>query len=166
MSNSLSPNRFNALVSDPTAVSGIYGVLTASAFAVAAAGAALSTRIPGPRVRLATLAFLLIAVAVLAISVPSVLVASGGFLLVYLGIGLQGPVMAGLLHARVDSAVRATMLSVESLALQAGGALTNLVVGAVVAGLGFAAGFAMIALAALVASLLLVRDARSVPPPL
>ncbi len=159
----LSPNRFNALVSDPTAVSGIYGVLTASAFAVAAAGAALSTRIPGPRVRLATLTFLLIAAAVLIISVPSVVVASGGFLLVYLGIGLQGPVMAGLLHARVDSQVRATMMSVESLALQAGGAVTTLVVGAVASGFGFGAGFGIIALAALGASLLLVRDARSVP---
>lgn len=159
----LSPNRFNALLTDPATVSGVYGVLTASAFAVAAAGAALSTRIGGPRVRVGTFAFLLMAAAALTIAAPSVLVASSGFLVVYLAIGLQGPVMAGMLHARVESSVRATMLSVESLALQAGGALTSVVVGAVASGGGFVAGFAVVAVAALAASALLVRDARSIP---
>jgi hypothetical protein len=159
----LSPNRFNALLPDPAAVSGIYGVLTASAFAVAAAGAGLSTRIGGPRVRVGILAFLLMATAAISIAVPSVSAASAGFLLVYLAIGLQGPVMAGLLHARVESSVRATMVSVESLALQAGGAVTSLVVGAVAAGFGFVAGFAVVTVAALAAVALLVRDARSIP---
>jgi hypothetical protein len=109
------------------------------------------------------LAFLLMAAAAISIAVPSVSAASAGFLLVYLAIGLQGPVMAGLLHSRVESSVRATMVSVESLALQAGGAVTSLVVGAVAAGFGFVAGFAVVTVAALAAVALLVRDARSIP---
>ena len=48
--------------------------------------------------------------------------------------------MAGLLHSRVDSSVRATMMSVESLALQAGGAVASITVGALAAAFGLIGG--------------------------
>jgi MFS family permease len=154
----LSPNAFADLVDDPTAASSLYGVLTAAAFAVAGAGAALSTRMPGRRTRVGAGAFLALAVLALVISVPVLPVAAFGFLAVYAGIGLQGPVMAGLLHARVGSEVRSTMMSVESLALQFGGALASIVVGTVAAALGLVAGFGVVALAAVVAAAILTRD--------
>jgi sugar phosphate permease len=79
-------------------------------------------------------------------------------------VGLQGPVMAGLLHSRVDSSVRATMMSVESLALQAGGAVANVAVGALAAAFGLIGGFGFVAAAGLVAGFLLVRDLASASP--
>lgn len=52
-----------------------------------------------------------------------------GYALVYVGLGAAGPSENDLLHRRVDSAGRATALSVQSLALQLAGAATGLVVG-------------------------------------
>ena len=160
----LAPNAFADLVGDPTQASGVYGLLTAAAFGVAALGAGLSTRLPGRRAKVAAVAFVIAALAVLLVSAPSLPVAAAGFLLVYLMVGLQGPVMAGLLHSRVDSSVRATMMSVESLALQAGGAMANVAVGALAAAFGLIGGFGFVAAAGLVAGFLLVRDLASASP--
>jgi hypothetical protein len=154
----LAPNAFAGLVGDPSQASGVYGLLTAAAFGVAAFGAGLSTRLPGRRAKVAAGAFVVAALAVLVVAAPSLPVAAAGFLLVYLMVGLQGPVMAGLLHSRVDSSVRATMMSVESLALQAGGAVASVTVGALAAAFGLVGGFGFVAAAGLVAALILVRD--------
>ncbi|PJF02070.1 MFS transporter [Streptomyces carminius] len=62
---------------------------------------------------------------------PAVLaMAATGYALVYFGIGVAGPNKNELLHRRVDSAGRATALSVQSLALQSAGALAGLAAGA------------------------------------
>ncbi|NEC87912.1 MFS transporter [Streptomyces sp. SID12501] len=61
--------------------------------------------------------------------VASMILAATGYGLVYLGLGAAGPSENDILHRRVDSAGRATALSVQSLALQLVGALTGLVVG-------------------------------------
>ncbi len=159
----LSPNAFADLVDDPSTASAIYGTLTAAAFGVAAAGAALSTRFPGRRARVGAVAFLGLGLLVMVVAVPSLAVAAVGFLGVYLMVGVQGPVMAGMLHDRVHSDVRATMMSVESLAMQGGGAAANIVVGSVAAAAGLAAGFGVVALAAVVAAVMLVRDLRRGP---
>jgi hypothetical protein len=63
-----------------------------------------------------------------------VVLAAGGYALVYLGIGAAAPSENELLHRRVPSAGRATALSVQSLALQLVGALSGLVVGVLPAG--------------------------------
>lgn len=154
----LAPNTFADLLGGSTAATGLYGTLTALAFGLSAGGAALSTRLPGPRARVAALAFLASALIALAIAVPNVAVAAVSFLGVYLMVGLQGPVTAGLLHERVESRMRSTMMSVQSLALQAGGAVASLVVGALAARISLLAGFGFIAAAAVVAGLILVRD--------
>ncbi|WP_241845603.1 MFS transporter [Streptomyces silvensis] len=57
-----------------------------------------------------------------------------GYALVYVGLGAAGPSENELLHRRVDSAGRATALSVQSLALQLVGAGTGLVAGHLPAG--------------------------------
>ena len=67
------------------------------------ARAGLSTRLPNRRAKVAAVAFVIAALAVLVVAAPSLSIAGAGFLLVYLMVGLQGPVMAGLLHSRVDS---------------------------------------------------------------
>ncbi|MFF1833489.1 MFS transporter [Streptomyces sp. NPDC058231] len=61
--------------------------------------------------------------------VGSVILAATGYGLVYLGLGAAGPSENDILHRRVASAVRATALSVQSLALQLVAALTGLIVG-------------------------------------
>ncbi|MEV4680962.1 MFS transporter [Streptomyces kurssanovii] len=59
----------------------------------------------------------------------SLVLAVAGYALVHLGLGAAGPNQNDLLHHRVDSTVRATALSVKSLALQSTAALTGLVAG-------------------------------------
>ena len=162
----LSPNAFADLLGDPAAASAIYGVLTAVAFAVAALGAWTSTRIRGRRARVGAAAFLGMAVLAVVVSAPSLAVAATAFLGVYLTIGLQGPVMAGMLHDRVESGVRATMMSVESLALQSGGAIAGLVVGSAAAAAGLLAGYGVVALAAVFAAVVLLRDLRQHTTPM
>ena len=156
----LAPNTFADLLGSPTAASGLYGVLTAAAFGTAALGAFVSTRLPGRRAAVAAGSFLAGAAIVMFVGMPLIGVAAASFLLFYVVIGVQGPVMAGLLHERVDSAVRSTMMSVESLALQAGGAFASLVVGALSAGAGLVAGLAVVAAAAVVAAVVLWRDLK------
>ncbi len=154
----LAPTTFADLLGSPTAASGLYGVLTAVAFVTAAIGAAVSARLPGRRPAVAAWAYLTGAAIVLLVGVPLIGVAAAAFLVFYMVIGVQGPVMAGLLHDRVDSTVRSTMMSVESLAAQAGGAFASLVVGALSAAAGLIAGLAVIAAAATIAAVVLWRD--------
>ncbi len=156
----LAPNTFATLLGGTTQASGLYGVLTAIAFVAGAAGAAISTRLPGRRQWVALTAHVLAAGFVMLVAVPLVGVAAVSFLAFYMMIGLQGPVMAGLLHDRVDARVRSTMMSVESVALQAGAVLASLVVGALAAGAGLLAGLAVVASASLVAATVLLMDVR------
>jgi MFS family permease len=156
----VAPNTFAALLGGTTQASGLYGVLTATAFVTGAAGAALSLRIPGRRQWVAVGAHAAGAVFALLVAVPFVGVAALSFLLVYLTVGLQGPVMAGLLHDRVQARMRSTMMSVEGVAVQAGAVLASLVVGALAAGLGLAAGFGVVAVASLAAAGVMLLDLR------
>ena len=159
----LAPNTFATLLGGTTEASGLYGVLTAIAFVAGAGGAALSTRLPGRRQWVALTSQVMAAGFVLLVGVPMIGVAAASFLLFYMMIGLQGPVMAGLLHDRVDTRVRSTMMSVESVALQAGAVLASLVVGALAAGAGLLAGLAVVASASLVAATVLFLDLRHDP---
>ncbi|GAA3009346.1 hypothetical protein GCM10020229_21250 [Kitasatospora albolonga] len=57
-----------------------------------------------------------------------------GYVLVYLGLGAAGPNESDLLHHRIPDRTRATVLSVQSLALQLAGAAMGLFVGRLPAG--------------------------------
>ena len=159
----LAPNTFAQLLGGTTQASRLFGVLTAVAFVTAAAGAAVSTRIPGRRQWVAIGSYLAAAAVVMMVAVPAVGVAAVSYLIFYMTIGLQGPVMAGLLHERVDARVRSTMMSVESLALQGGGVLASLAVGALAAGPGLTAGLGFVAVAAVAAAGVLLADLRHDP---
>ncbi|GHE92809.1 hypothetical protein GCM10018785_68660 [Streptomyces longispororuber] len=77
---------------------------------------------------------LLLAATAAASGAAPLLLAIGGYVLVYLGLGAAGPSENELLHRRVTSEGRATALSVQSLALQLVGAVTGLAAGALPAG--------------------------------
>lgn len=156
----VSPDRVAQLVGSATTASAVFGVLTASAFIVSAFGAGISTRLPGRRALVAALAYLGIGVLVMGLALPWIGAAALIYLLVYVGIGVQGPVAASLLHARIDSTVRSTMMSVESLSLQAGGAVASLVVGWLVTHVSLLSGLAVLAAAAGLAGVTLLRDMR------
>ncbi len=156
----LAPNRFAELAGSANAGAALFGFLTAAAFAAAAVGAAVSTRLPGARALVGAGAFLVMGVLVLGLALAVVGGAAAAYLLLYVAIGVQGPVMAGLLHARVTSEVRSTMMSVESLALQAGGAVSSVIVGAIVSRINLLAGLSVVTATAVLAAVLLVRDRR------
>ena len=65
-------------------------------------------------------------------------VAATGAWFAYLGLGYANPVLSATFHARVASAERATMLSVQSLAAYAGGVAATLVLGFVAEASGLA----------------------------
>ncbi|TVL88770.1 MFS transporter [Streptomyces sp. SAJ15] len=84
-----------------------------------------------------------------------------GYGLVYLGLGAAGPNQNEALHRRVGTTVRATALSVQSLALQLAGALATLAAGVLPPG---AAPWLLAAVALLAGAALWARPA--VPAPL
>jgi hypothetical protein len=154
----LAPKSVAEAAGDPTRGAALYGVLAAAGFGFAALGASLSAR--SARRGTAAAAFAVAALAALGIAVPTVGVSAASYGLLYLAVGLQGPVMAGLLHQRVRPQVRSTMLSVESLALQFGGVCAGLVVGAAAGWAGLEAGFAVVSVAAMAAVAVILRDRR------
>jgi MFS family permease len=158
----IAPDRTAQLVGSAGSASAVFGVLTAFAFVVSAGGAWLSTRLPGRRVWVGALAYLVVGLAVLGLALPQLGAVAVMYLLVYVCIGVQGPVTASLLHARIESEVRSTVMSVESLALQAGGAVASLVVGWAVTQAGLVSGLGVLSLAAAVGFLTLVYDLRHV----
>ncbi|MFI5805105.1 MFS transporter [Streptomyces sp. NPDC051561] len=135
----LTPSRAALLTGAPGSGAALYSVLACAGFATAAFGsslAPLAARLAGggERAIVATLTvgasgLLLLGVTTSFIGPLALALAVAGYLLCYLGLGAAGPNQNDLLHHRVDSAGRATALSVQSLALQLAGAAGSLVVG-------------------------------------
>ena len=126
----LAPLRLAELAGGAAEGSQAYSVVVTLGFGAAALGAAFAVRArraAGDSARRATAALMVVAAAGLALmavdgSVPLLAV---GALLFYLCNGASWPLRKALLHARVDAAHRATMVSASSLALQLGGILSN-----------------------------------------
>lgn len=133
----------------------LLGVLMASAFLLAAVGSAgtptFARLLGGSAGRGAVVSTLLhgTAYTVLAASY-AVVPAAAAFLAFYLVNGLRGPLHHELLHEHVTAKRRSTMLSVESLSLQVGGAGCTLALPAVAAATGI--GWAWAGVAVLVAA--------------
>ena len=146
----LAPGTFAALLGGEAKASGAYGIFAAAAFGASAAGAviapALATRLGGGA-RAAAVASVAAGCSVLLVGAPLLAGVGAGYIGVYLLLGIAGPLTSELLHARVSAAQRTTMLSVESLALQVGGVVANLSLGAVVVATSLGVGFALIAVA-------------------
>jgi MFS family permease len=161
----LSPGIVADLAGGTTEGAAVYGVLAALGFAAAAAGALLGPRLirgRASRPRVAAAAYLGMGVAVLALAAPVLAGAAACYLVVYLLIGVQGPLTSSLLHDEVPDSTRSTMLSMESLALMAGGVAASAGLGAAAAAFGVPPVLVALALAAAAAALLLV-GARPTP---
>jgi MFS family permease len=160
----LTPGVFANLLGGEAAASGPYGLLVAAAFGASALGAAFAPTMAsrfGGTGRAAGLAFALAAPVALLVAVPFLAAAGLGYAGVYLLLGVAGPLTSELLHGRVTGSERATMVSVESLALQAGGVASNLVLGAVAASAGTGVAITVMAIALVASSLLLLDAARA-----
>ncbi|GAB2571735.1 hypothetical protein GCM10027168_00540 [Streptomyces capparidis] len=122
----------------------LYASLACAGFACTAAGShgapwlARAAR-GGERAVLVSLAVAGAGLVLLAVTAPwagpaALALAAAGYALVYVGLGAASPNGNDLLHHRVPGAVRATALSVQSLCLQAAGALAGLGAGALAGG--------------------------------
>jgi MFS family permease len=126
----LAPLRFAELVGGEAEGGQAYSVVVTLGFDAAALGSALALqarRAARGSARTATAALMVLAAGGLALMAASggVVVLAAGALVFYLCNGASWPLRKHLLHARVDAAHRATMVSASSLALQLGGILSN-----------------------------------------
>jgi hypothetical protein len=154
----LSPGTFAGLLGGEEKATGAYGFLAAAAFTASALGAGLAPAAAarlGGGARAAALMSWLAAPAAIAVAIPFIGGAAVGYIGIYLLLGVGGPLTSELLHSRVGASQRTTMLSVESLALQAGGVVSNLLLGTLVVATSAGAGFLVIAVCLLAAGALL-----------
>lgn len=162
----IAPGTFAVLLGGAGRSTAGYGLLVSLSFAASALGAVLAPRIAG-RLRSQVSAVVVLGVGaaplVLLIGVPLLGVAGAAFVALYFVLGATGPLLAGLLHDRIDSAHRSTVLSVESLAMQLGGISASLLLGGLVTATGILAGYVLSALAFLVGAVLL-RGIRTPAP--
>jgi MFS family permease len=159
----LAPGTFAGLLGGEEQASRAYGVFAAAGFAANAAGSSLAPafarRLGGARA--AALASFAGGAALLLVASPFLAIVGAAYVAFYLLLGVGGPLTSELLHGRVAAAQRTTLLSVESLALQVGGVVANLTLGAVVVATSLGWGFACIAVAMVAGgALLLTRPFR------
>jgi Major Facilitator Superfamily len=114
-----------------------YAIIAALGFAASAVGGALSSRVVrmagSPARGAAVGSFVMVAALLLLAGSTATSTLAGGalglclagfaYFTLFVGLGIGNPALATLTHARVESGQRATILSVQSLALQAAGAL-------------------------------------------
>ncbi|ADD41148.1 MFS transporter [Stackebrandtia nassauensis] len=133
----LTPGRMETLAGSAEAGASVYGVVAMIGFAASGLGSSLShtlTRLVGGRVRLAAVIGVLVSVLGLVVlfgtgawsGTVGIVGACAGYAVMYVGIGLRMPVTSELIHRRVASGERATVVSIQSLLLQGGGSLATL----------------------------------------
>ncbi len=164
----VSPGAFASMLGGGEKGSAAYGVLVGIGFGVSALGAVLAPRVArrlGTSQRATRLVALLVVPAVLLIGVPWFGAAALAYTVLYLLLGVNGPLLATLLHDEVTAAARNTVLSVDSLAIQAGGIVSSLLMGALVGATSAAAGFAVMSAVAAVGTVMLwqLHPSRAVP---
>ena len=164
----LAPGTFAALLGGEQRATGAYGVLGAMAFGASAAGAWLAPLLAGRlggSSRTAGVMSGVAAPAAVLVAAPVLALAGLGYVAIYLLLGVVGPLTSELLHGRVASAERATMVSVESLALQAGGVVANLGLGVLAVATSPALGFGVVGAALIGSALLLISVPSDRPIP-
>ncbi len=142
----LAPLHAATLAGGPVEGGRAWSAVLALGFAAAALGSGLAVRVlrlaHGALGRATAVLSVLAGGGLLLIGLSGhLLLLGGGALLFYLLNGASWPLRKALLHSRVAAAQRATMVSVSSLALQAGGLLTNQVAPRLYEGSGAAGAF-------------------------
>ena len=160
----LAPSFVEHLTGSSERAAGLYGVLVTASFAASglgSGGAPIISRLSGGAMRGAALACMLGAVAYVALGLSTgITVVVVSYLCIYLALGAADPLRIEQLHHRVVSKQRTTMLSVESMAMMAGGSIGSLTVGPLVESYGYTAGWfsCAAALATAAAIAITVRD--------
>jgi hypothetical protein len=158
----LAPLQFAALLGGPERAAAAYGVLVTAAWLGSGAGSALAPALCRRNNPLTTaaVATVLNGVAVLLIGVHGFVFAAAGYVLAYVLAGVPGPLAMEVLHERVDAARRATLVSVDSLALQLGVLGGSLTVPRLAGAVGYGYGWLAAALALLLAASLTLAARR------
>ena len=165
----LLPARMDELAGGPDRAAAILGPALTAAWAASALGSAVAPRLarrfgPGPTGSALRVAHGLTVTAMAIALGPAGLVAA--YLATYLVHGTTNAVHYGMVHSAADSGRRATILSANSLAAQAGGALSGIALGALADAttvpIAMLAGAAALAAAA---PLYFVRHHRAEPAP-
>ncbi|WP_062306158.1 MFS transporter [Demequina subtropica] len=144
----LAPARASALLGGEAAAAGPYAVLVTAGFLGSSAGAALApaaSRLFRHDARAAALSIAGAAIALACVALPLAGAAAAAFVAFYLLLGVSGPLTASLLHGEVGSAERATLLSVQSMALQSAALVCTAALGAVAGATSLAVGFGALA---------------------
>ena len=137
----LAPEQFSQIVGDDAA--SIYSVLVTAGFVGSATGSALApiaVRICRTVPRAMLVSVLGAAVTLAFVSLPAFWAAAVAFVGFYVMLGISGPLLNEITHDAVTSRERATILSVNSMALQSGGIIAKLTVGFLAAATSVAAG--------------------------
>ncbi|MEV6217840.1 MFS transporter [Nocardia sp. NPDC051833] len=132
----LAPLQIAASLGGDSRAVGAFAVFTALGGFAMAAGSAASptlTRLLGSVRRTVVLALVLTAVAVAALGTPLLLVVAAGYVGVYLALGAPEPLLDTLTHRAATAGERATVLSVQSLALRICGSVGALAAGVLAA---------------------------------
>ncbi|MGY1846696.1 MULTISPECIES: MFS transporter [unclassified Blastococcus] len=146
----LGPVRFAELTGGRDGGAAVYGVVLAISFAASAVGAvlapALRRLLRGSTPAACAALFAVGGLSLALVAGPDTLVpAAAGFALYYLSHGSVWPLLAAVLHTRVDAAHRATAVSAMSLALALGGIAGNLTVPPLAAATSTGTGFLVVA---------------------
>lgn len=132
----LTPVRFAELTGGATTAGMGYALVATVGFVASGLGASLSPRLSGllANTKRAVVVAMLVAAAALAglaattelTGTAAIIAVGGGYAGMFFGLGLVAPARSEILHNLVTADVRATMVSVQSLTLQAGGVIGTL----------------------------------------
>ncbi|SNT25099.1 Major Facilitator Superfamily protein [Asanoa hainanensis] len=173
----LTPGWLADLVGDPERGASTYAVVAAAGFGASAVGSLLgpwAQRRLGSAVRAGVAGIALGAAALVAVALAGptlreatigVPVIAAAYLLLFVGLGVTAAPQAALLHARVAPTERATVISVQSLALQAAGALGSVGSGALATARGPALAFGTAGAALVAAAWVVARIQVTDPAP-
>jgi hypothetical protein len=128
----IAPVSFAHLLGGEDAAAGPFSVLVTLAFFGTAAGSSFApgiARLLHSSARGIMAARLCAGVAVVGIAAPSFAVAAGAYVVLYLLLGVSGPLSADITHRSVGAEHRATVLSVQSLTLQLSAVTAGLTLG-------------------------------------
>lgn len=156
----LAPVGFAERLGGEAAAAGPYSIIVTLGFAGSAAGAALApltARLVRGVPRAVGLSTVLGAFALAFVGLPAFWFAAAAFVAFYVALGVGGPLLDELGHAAVTSRTRATMLSVNSMALQTGGLVASIGAAALAQQTSVAIGLVAVALVLLAAAVVVVR---------
>ncbi|GIH44274.1 hypothetical protein Mco01_72740 [Microbispora corallina] len=163
----LTPGRLAGLTGGAETGSAAYALVTAAGFAADALGSSLApaaARLAGGSARAAVLASAVVAAAVAALAASvaldgwaGVAAACGAYVVLFAALSVAGLIRSELVHRRVASAQRATVMSVDSLQLQFGGLLSALFLVPLAGAAGPGVAWAVTAAVVVASSLLFVR---------